>query len=85
MFQKVRMPNRQLFLIIAIIAAGSILTVISHYSESTNICPLRQLNLEAQIQKYDITKDPQTCDTLNTKISKFNSQCKSDVEELDCG
>jgi ABC-type uncharacterized transport system permease subunit len=79
------MPNRQLIWIISIIAIGSILIVISYSSESTNICPLRQLNLVAQIQKYDVVKDPQTCDVLNIKISQFNSQCKSDVEELDCG
>ena len=85
MFQKVRMQNRQLIWILSIITIGSILIVFSYVSESTNICPLRQLNLAAQIQKYDVTKDPQTCDMLNTKISQFNSQCKSDVEELDCG
>ena len=85
MFQKVRMPSRQLIWIITIIVVGSILAIISYALESTNICPLQQLNLVSQIQKYDVTKDPQTCDMLNTKISQFNSQCKSDIEELDCG
>lgn len=85
MSQKANMLNRQLIWIISIIAVGSILAVVSYASESTKICPLRQLNLAAQIQKYDVTKDPQTCDMLNTKISQFNSECKSDIEELDCG
>jgi hypothetical protein len=85
MSQKTRMPHRQLIWIITIVAVGSILAIISYISESTNICPLRQLNLVAQVQKYDISKDPQTCDMLNIKISQFNSQCKSDMEELDCG
>ncbi|TRZ78927.1 MAG: hypothetical protein D4R90_05080 [Nitrosopumilales archaeon] len=79
------MPNRRLMWIMTIIAVGSILAIISYNSESSNVCPLRQLNIVAQIQKYDVAKDPQTCDMLNTKISQFNSQCKSDIEELDCG
>lgn len=79
------MLNRQLKWILIIIVIGSILAFVSYSSESSNICPLRQLNIVTQIQKYDVTKDPQTCDMLNTKISQFNSQCKSDVEELDCG
>jgi hypothetical protein len=85
MFLKVRMLNRQQKWILIIIAVGSILAFISYYTESSTVCPLRQLSIVSQIQNYGKTQDPQTCDMLNTKISQFNSECKSDVEELDCG
>ncbi len=85
MFLKVRMPNRQLQWTLIIITVGSILVFVSYTVESSNICPIHQLSIASQIQKYDETKDPQTCEMLNAKISQFNSQCKSDIEELDCG
>jgi len=43
------------------------------------------LNIVNDIGHYDMTKDPLFCDKLNTKISKFNDECKTDIEELDCG
>lgn len=67
------------------IAIGSILAVISYNAELSNVCSIRQLSIVDEIKKYDETKDPQTCDMLNTQILQFNSQCKSDIEELDCG
>jgi hypothetical protein len=79
------MLNRQQKWILIITVIGAILALVSYYAESSTVCPLRQLNIVSQIQIYDKTKDPQTCDMLNTKISQFNSECKSDVEELDCG
>lgn len=85
MFLEVRMLNRQLKWILIIIAIGSILTIISYKTELFNTCPIRQLNIAGEIKKYDETKDPQLCDTLNTEISQFNGKCKSNIEELDCG
>ncbi len=85
MFPKVKTLNKQQKWILIIIVVGSILAFVSYDAESSNVCPLRQLDIAIQIQKYDVAKDSQTCDMLNTKISQFNSQCKSDVEELDCG
>ena len=85
MFLKVRMLNRQLKWTIIIITIGSILAFISYSTELSNICSIRQLSIAGDVKKYDETKDPQTCDMLDTKISQFNYQCKSDVEELDCG
>lgn len=85
MFLKVRMPNRQLKWVLIIITIGSILALISFNTELSNICPIRQLGIAGEVKKYDETKDPQTCDLLNIKISEFNYQCKSDIEELDCG
>ncbi len=79
------MLNRQQKWILIILVVGSILALVSYYTQSATVCPLRQLSIVSQIQTYDKTQDPQTCDILNTKISQFNSECKSDVEELDCG
>jgi hypothetical protein len=79
------MLNRQVRWALIVITIGSILVFVSYVVESLNVCPIRQLNLAGEIKKYDETKDPQTCDMLNTKISQFNSECKSDIEELDCG
>jgi hypothetical protein len=79
------MPNKQLKWIVIIITIGSILAYVFYSTGFSNVCPMRQLSIADEIKKYDETKDPQTCDMLNTKISQFNYQCKSDVEELDCG
>ena len=85
MFQKARMLNKQLKWILAIVAIGFIASVVSYELELSNVCPVRQLSIADEIKKYDQTKDPQVCDALNSKISKFNDACKSNVEELDCG
>ena len=79
------MFNRQLKWSLIIIAIGSIAILAAYSIELSNNCQIRQLGIAGEVQKYDETKDPLTCDALNTKISLFNSQCNSDVEELDCG
>ena len=79
------MLNKQLTWILAIIAIGFAASVVSYELVSSNACPMRQLSIADEIKKYDQTKDPQTCDALNSKISQFNDVCKSSVEELDCG
>jgi hypothetical protein len=48
-------------------------------------CPILQIDIIGNIKKYDQTKDPELCVRLNEKISQFDSQCKGDIEELDCG
>ena len=85
MYLEVRMHNRQLKWILIIIAVGSALAVVSYKTELSNTCPIRQLDIAGEIKKYNENKDPQLCDKLDTKISQFNDQCKSDIEELDCG
>lgn len=85
MFLEIRMLNRQLKWVIIIIAVGSIFAIVSYKIEFPNTCPMRQLTIVGEIKKYDETKDPLLCDKLNTKISQFNNQCKSNIEELDCG
>lgn len=79
------MLNRQLRWILVIIAIGFTASVVSYELGLSNTCPIRQLGIADEIKKYDQTKDPQLCDALNSKISKFNDACKSSVEELDCG
>jgi hypothetical protein len=79
------MPNRQIRWILAIIAIGFAASVVSYELVLSNACPTRQLDIAGEIKKYDQTKDPLLCDTLNSKISKFNDECKASVEELDCG
>ena len=79
------MPNRQIRLILAIVAIGFIASVASYELVLSNACLVRQLDIAGDIKKYDQTKDPLLCDELNSKISKFDDACKTSVEELDCG
>lgn len=84
-FQEVRMLNRQLKWIVIIVAIGLTASIVSYVFELSNVCTVRQLNLVGDITQYDKIKDPLLCDTLNSKISQFNDECKSNIEELDCG
>ena len=79
------MLNKQTRWILAIVAIGFVASVVSYELVLSNACPVRQLDIAGQIKKYDQTKDPLLCDTLNSKISQFNDVCKASVEELDCG
>ncbi|MDE1725344.1 MAG: hypothetical protein KGH76_05560 [Thaumarchaeota archaeon] len=78
------MIKKQSLWILIIIGIGFVVGVIS-YLESSGFCSVRQLDLVYEMKKYSDTNDAQLCDTLNTKISKFNDDCKSNIEELDCG
>lgn len=79
------MLNKQLKWILVIVGIGLIASVVSYKTDLSNVCSVQQLDLVGEIKKYDTTKDAQFCDALNTKISKFNDVCKSNIEELDCG
>lgn len=79
------MPSRQTKWILVIIVIGLIAVLVSYKTELSNVCAVRQLNIAGDEKKYEQTKDPQLCDALNTRISQFNNECKSNVEELDCG
>ena len=79
------MPSRQTKLILVIIVIGLIAILVSYKTELSNVCPMRQLNIAGDEKKYEQTKDAQFCDSLNSRISQFNDECKSNVEELDCG
>ena len=79
------MPNRQIKWILAIVAIGLIAVLVSYKTELSNTCAIRQLNIAGDQKKYDQTKDPLLCDALNSRISQFDNECKSNIEELDCG
>ena len=79
------MLNRQIRWILAIVVIGFAASVVSYELILSNACPVRQLDIAGEVKKYDQTKDPLLCDALNSKISKFNDECKASVEELDCG
>lgn len=79
------MLSRQTKWILAIIIIGLTAILVSYKTELSNVCAVRQLNIADDEKKYDQTKDPQFCDALNSRISQFNNECKSNVEELDCG
>lgn len=85
MSQKAKMPSKQTKWILVIIAIGLITIFVSYKTELSNVCSIRQLNIAGDEKKYEQTKDAQFCDSLNSKISQFNDECKSNIEELDCG
>jgi len=85
MSQKVRMTNKSLKWILIIVITGLAVTAISYTVKLSDTCYFRQLGIVGEIKKYDSTKDSEFCDTLNEKISHLNDECKSGVEELDCG
>ena len=84
-FQKARMPSKQTKWILLIIIIGLAAIFVSYKTELTNVCSIRQLNIAGDEKKYEQTKDAQFCDALNSRISQFNDECKSNIEELDCG
>lgn len=79
------MPSRQTKWIVIIIVIGLTAILVSYIAGFSNVCSIRQLNIAGDEKKYEQTKDPQFCDALNSRISQFNAECKSNVEELDCG
>lgn len=79
------MPSRQIKWILAIITIGLIAIFVSYKTELAYVCPIKQLNIAGDEKKYEQTKDAQFCDSLNSRISQFNDECKSNIEELDCG
>jgi len=46
---------------------------------------MRQLDIAGNMKTYEENKNPELCDSLNEKISKFNDDCKYILEEIDCG
>lgn len=71
--------------ILVIIVIGLIAILVSYKIELSNVCSVRQLNIAGDEKRYEQTKDTQFCDALNSRISQFNDECKSNIEELDCG
>ncbi|MGC1709774.1 MAG: hypothetical protein WA799_08265 [Nitrosotalea sp.] len=68
-----------------IVLSGVIAVVVLYNVGFVDKCPLRQIDIEGDLKKYDQTKDPELCAQLNDKISQFDNDCKGNLEILDCG
>lgn len=51
----------------------------------TDNCPIKQIDIQSDMKKYELTKDPELCDDINTRIIQLNNKCKIEMEILDCG
>ncbi len=85
MFLEIKMSSFFLKGAVIVILVGVVVTLVLYNANLINTCPLKQMDITESIKKYNDTKDPQLCDELNTRISEFNSYCKYELEELDCG
>ena len=84
MFQNHDMVRKPI-LILIIATAASILVMSLYEINPANMCKMRELDIQSKIVQYEKTKDPQFCDSLNSQITQFDEQCKSDIEIQDCG
>ncbi|MGI0027122.1 MAG: hypothetical protein ACREAD_04695 [Nitrosopumilaceae archaeon] len=64
---------------------GIITIVILYIFDVSNTCPIKQINVLNDMQKYEITKNPELCDDINNRIIQLNNQCGIEMEILDCG
>ena len=85
MFLETNMTNFSVKGIVIVILVGVVVTIVLYNAKLIDACPLRQVDITESIKKYEETKDPQLCVSLNGKISQFNDDCKSELEVLDCG
>ncbi len=85
MFPARKMISKFLKGTIIIVLAGIVAIVVLYSVGLVDKCPVRQIELEGDLKKYDQTKDPEFCTQLNDKITQFDNECKGDIEELDCG
>ena len=65
--------------------AGIVAIVILYSFAVTDKCPLKQIDVLNDMKKYEITKDPELCDDINTRIIQLNNNCGIEMEILDCG
>jgi len=70
---------------IIVVLLSVVITLVLYNTKLIDACPLRQVYVIYEIKKFDETKDPRLCDELNGKISQFDTNCKSELEVLDCG
>ena len=85
MFLNLKMVSKFLKYALVIILSGVIAIVVLYNVGFIDKCPLKQIDIEGDLKKYDQTKDPELCAQLNDKISKFDNECKGNLEILDCG
>lgn len=76
------MPNSK-YLIIA--ASGVIAIALVITSGMANTCTVRQASLIDDLKRYDQSKSPEFCATLNDRIAEFDSKCTPSLDVLDCG
>lgn len=48
-------------------------------------CGIQYIVIMDDLKSYEKSADPEFCDVLVEKINLFNSDCKPEVEILDCG
>jgi len=85
MFLNLKMVSKFLKYALVIILSGVIAIVVLYNVGFIDKCPLKQIDIEGDLKKYDQTKDPELCAQLNDKISQFDNECKGNLEILDCG
>lgn len=85
MFLNLKMVSKFLKYAMVIVLSGVIAVVVLYNVGFVDKCPLRQIDIEGDLKKYDQTKDPELCAQLNDKISQFDNDCKGNLEILDCG
>ena len=85
MFLEARMTSVFLRGTVIVVLLTVVIVLVLYNTKLIDACPLRQVYVTYEIKKFDQTKDPQLCDELNGKISQFDTDCKSELEVLDCG
>ena len=85
MFLNLKMVSKFPKYALVIILSGVIAIVVLYNVGFIDKCPLKQIDIEGDLKKYDQTKDPELCAQLNDKISQFDNECKGNLEILDCG
>jgi hypothetical protein len=85
MFLNLKMVSKFLKYALVIVLSGVIAIVVLYNVGFIDKCPLKQIDIEGDLKKYDQTKDPELCAQLNDKISQFDNECKGNLEILDCG
>src|SRR5579863_6845996 len=85
MFLNLKMVSKFLKRSILIVLVGITVIVILYHLGFVNTCPIKQIDINSDLKKYDQTKDPELCSQLNDKISQFDNECKGSLEILDCG
>jgi len=85
MFLNLKMVSKFLKYTLVIVLSGVIAIVVLYNVGFIDKCPLKQIDIEGDLKKYDQTKDPELCAQLNDKISQFDNECKGNLEILDCG
>ena len=85
MFPEAKMTSLFLRGSVIVVLVAVVIALVLYNAKLIDACPLRQVYVIYEIKKFDQTKDPQLCDELNGKISQFDTDCKSELEVLDCG